>query len=289
MQPRRRAIVTIAVLAAGGILWVGMAGSDGGRRGSTVHPETGGRPEVLALDDIRITVVYDNNPGGERLRAEWGFSCLIEGAEKTILFDTGGDAPVLLSNMESLSVDPRSIDTVVLSHNHGDHTGGMSVVLLANPGITAYIPESFPGGFKDRVRQAGAEVVEVEAPREICGGVYSVGQMGSTIKEQSLALDTDRGVIVITGCAHPGIVSIVKKAKEVTGRDILFAMGGFHLSRAGDGELREIIHDLREAGLAYAGPCHCSGDRARQLFSEAFGENYVEISVGTVLEGGRFE
>jgi 7,8-dihydropterin-6-yl-methyl-4-(beta-D-ribofuranosyl)aminobenzene 5'-phosphate synthase len=66
-------------------------------------------------------------------------------------------------------------------------------------------------------------------------------------------------------------------------------MGGFHLSRAGDGELREIIHDLREAGLAYAGPCHCSGDRARQLFSEAFGENYVEISVGTVLEGGRFE
>ena len=274
---RRKVFFTAlcATVALGAALCVRAGSGNGGQEGAT----------MLSLENLRITVVYDNNRDDGRLHAAWGFSCLIEGAEKGILFDTGGDAPVLLANMDSLSIDPRTIDVVVLSHKHEDHTGGVRALLEVNPDVTLYLPESFSGGFKNEMREAGAEVIEVKAPVEICGGVYSVGQMDTFIKEQSLALSTDRGLIVITGCAHPGIVSIVERAKEAIGGDVLLAMGGFHLGRSSDDELNEVIHGFRKAGVLCAGPCHCSGDRARQLFSEAYGENYVELGVGSVVHG----
>jgi 7,8-dihydropterin-6-yl-methyl-4-(beta-D-ribofuranosyl)aminobenzene 5'-phosphate synthase len=257
---------------------------------SVSGPGVGAEPEekgaaVLRADDVKITVLYDNNPGPEGLKAEWGFACLIEGAEKRILFDTGGNPASLLANMDSLSIDPGSFDIIVLSHSHYDHTGGVHGVLEKNSDVKVFVPESFMESFKRKLSEAGAEVIEVEAPVDICAGVSSVGQMGESIKEQSLILSTDRGLIVITGCAHPGIVSIVDKAREVTGESVLFAMGGFHVALAGDKLLNDLIEGFRAAGVAYAAPCHCSGDRARHLFAEAFGENYVELAVGSVVYG----
>ena len=98
--------------------------------------------------DLTVTVVYDNNPYKEGLETAWGFSCLITGSEKTILFDTGGDGSSLLGNMEKLAIEPDSIDTVVLSHIHGDHTGGLHSFLEKNHEITVYLPKSFPKRFR---------------------------------------------------------------------------------------------------------------------------------------------
>jgi 7,8-dihydropterin-6-yl-methyl-4-(beta-D-ribofuranosyl)aminobenzene 5'-phosphate synthase len=239
----------------------------------------------IPLEGLRLTVTYDNNPYDQRLKTAWGFSCLVEGAEKVILFDTGGEAPVLLANMDSLGVKLEDIDIVVLSHNHDDHTGGLMDLLARNRDVKVYLPKSFPAAFKERVTQAGAEVVEVKDPVEVCKDVYSVGEMGGWIKEQSLAVRTDEGLVVITGCAHPGIVPIVEKARELFEDDVLLAMGGFHLLRTGAGEVEDVINDLKDLGVAYAGPCHCSGDGARHLFKEKYGAKYVEIGVGTVLAG----
>jgi 7,8-dihydropterin-6-yl-methyl-4-(beta-D-ribofuranosyl)aminobenzene 5'-phosphate synthase len=97
---------------------------------------------------ISITVVYDNNPYREGLSTSWGFSCLIRGTEKTILFDTGGNGSVLLSNMKRLRIEPEEIGIVFLSHIHGDHVGGLAQFLEANKNVTVFLPVSFPEKFK---------------------------------------------------------------------------------------------------------------------------------------------
>jgi 7,8-dihydropterin-6-yl-methyl-4-(beta-D-ribofuranosyl)aminobenzene 5'-phosphate synthase len=242
-------------------------------------------PTGISLEDLRLTVIYDNYPHVEGLRTEWGFSCLVEGAEKLILFDTGGEAPVLLANMDSLSIDPREIDIVVLSHIHEDHTGGLWDFLAVNPDVTVYMPQSFPEDFKKRVTDAGAEAIAVKDPVEICQNAYSVGELGGWIKEQSLALRTNEGVVVITGCAHPGIVPIVERAGEILDDQVLLAMGGFHLLRTGGGDIGDVISDLQELGVAYTAPSHCTGDGARHLFQESFEANYIEMGVGARLAG----
>ena len=235
------------------------------------------------MQDISITVVYDNNPYKQGLETAWGFSCLITGQEKTILFDTGGDGSLLLGNMEKLAVDPNKIDIVVLSHIHGDHTGGLGSLLEKNPKMGVYLPKSFPTKFKDNVQAHGAKMVEVEQPIKICENVYSAGQPGKWIKEQSLIIQTDKGLILITGCAHPGIVNIVNIAKDLVKDDFLLVMGGFHLEWASRGKIEKIISAFEQWHVRYVGPCHCSGHKARSLFEKHFGKNYINIGAGKVI------
>jgi len=233
--------------------------------------------------DMNITIVHDNNSYKQGLETAWGFSCVITGAEKTILFDTGGDGSLLLGNMEKLTVEPNSIDTVVLSHIHGDHTGGLSSFLEKNPDVTTYLPKSFPKKFKDKVLSFRSRIVEVEQPSKICEDVYSTGELGKLIKEQSLIVRTDKGLIVITGCAHPGIVKIVNAARDLLKDDILLVMGGFHLERAAKGKIEKIISAFEKLGVRYVGPCHCTGHKARSLFEKRFGKNYINLGAGKVV------
>jgi len=232
---------------------------------------------------MTITVIYDNNPYKEGLETAWGFSALITGPEKTILFDTGGDGSILLNNMQKLAIDPNGINTVVLSHIHGDHTGGLNRFLEKNSNVTVYLPKSFPKNFKDNVQSCGAKIVEVEQSLKICENVYSTGQLGKLIKEQSLIIRTEAGLLVITGCAHPGIVKIVNTAKELLKDDILLVMGGFHLEWATKGKIEKIISSFKESNVRYVGPCHCTGDKARSLFEKHFGKNYINIGAGRVI------
>ena len=237
----------------------------------------------LPAEDVVITVIYDNDPYNSDLTTDWGFSCLIEGCEKTILFDTGGNGGILLQNMQKLGIDPDKIDVVVLSHIHGDHVDGLPSVLSKNSDVTVYVLRSFPSSFKENVRTFGADVVEVSEPVKICEQVYSSGEITGFVNEQALIMTTDKGLIVITGCAHPGIVGMVNKAKNTFQDDILFVMGGFHLTNATRHTIENIISDFRALKVMYAGPCHCTGLTAMDLFRQEYGENYVEIGVGTVI------
>ena len=105
-----------------------------GMKGQIMNQQSSDNP-TLDINNLSITVVYDNNPHKQGLQTEWGFSAYITGPEKTILFDTGGSS-VLLDNMEKLQIEPNSIDTVVLSHIHADHTGGLSSFLEKNCNVT---------------------------------------------------------------------------------------------------------------------------------------------------------
>ena len=250
---------------------------------STVKPSDNGFT-TMVINKLSITVVYDNNPYKEGLTTSWGFACVIRGVEKTILFDTGGSSAVLLGNMQQLGIDPKEIDIVVLSHIHGDHVGGLDGLLKENSEMAVYFPATFPAGFKKSLKQAGIRASEVSDPAIICKDVYSTGVLGSWMKEQALIISTDRGLIVITGCAHPGIVKILKTAREMISAPILLVIGGFHLGAIPKQQLEKIIVDFRELGVQNVGPCHCTGDPARRMFEEEYGKDFLEVGVGRLIE-----
>ena len=235
---------------------------------------------------LSITILYDNNPYDKRLETAWGFSCLVQGLEKTILFDTGGDSAMLLRNMRKLGIDPGVVEVIVISHIHYDHVGGLSGFLAENSDVTVYLPRSLPDNIKNRVRDAGARLAEVDEPVKICEMAYSTGELGEWIREQSLAIDTAEGLVVITGCAHPGVVNIVGEAKKLLKKDVHLVLGGFHLCWMNSLQVKSVVEGVKREGVAKVAPCHCSGDLARSTFEKVYGEDFLLVGVGSTLEVG---
>jgi 7,8-dihydropterin-6-yl-methyl-4-(beta-D-ribofuranosyl)aminobenzene 5'-phosphate synthase len=231
---------------------------------------------------LAVTIVCDNSACKEGLKTGWGFSCLVRDGEKTILFDTGPSRS-LVDNMERLAIEPGSIDTVILSHVHGDHTGGLGSFLEKNSDVTVYLPKSFPKRLKDKVAGCSAKMVEVERSLEICENVYSTGELGKLIKEQALVVRTEAGPVLIAGCAHPGIVRMLHAARELLDDDILLAMGGFHLEWATKCKIRRVISALRQSGVRYVGACHCCGGKSRRLLEEHFGKKFIDFGAGRAI------
>lgn len=242
----------------------------------------------MEFKPLTITIFYDNNAYDPRLKTAWGFSCLIEYLGQVILFDTGGDSPTLLANMATLEkefavIDPGEIEAVVLSHAHGDHTGGLSGVLEMSGGdLTVFVPQSFPRRFKGVVR-ARAHLVEVHEPREIGEEVYTTGELGTGIIEQSLVMRTDEGLVVVTGCAHPGIVEIVRKAKALLEDEVYLVLGGFHLGGKSQGKIGKILSTFRRLGVRKVAPCHCTGEQAIRMFHQEYGEDFAQAGAGRVI------
>jgi 7,8-dihydropterin-6-yl-methyl-4-(beta-D-ribofuranosyl)aminobenzene 5'-phosphate synthase len=240
---------------------------------------------------LTLTIVYDNNAYDPRLRTAWGFSCLIQYRGQVILFDTGGDSPTLLANMDMLGIDPSEIETVVLSHRHSDHTGGLSGLLpMAGDGLTVFVPQSFSARFKDAVRTRAqpfdklrASLVEVAGPLKIGEEVYTTGELGAGIIEQSLMVRTDEGLVVVTGCAHPGIVEIVRKAKTLSGDGVYLVLGGFHLGGKSRTEIEGILSEFRRLGVRKVAPCHCTGEQAIRMFRQEYGEDFIQAGAGKVI------
>jgi 7,8-dihydropterin-6-yl-methyl-4-(beta-D-ribofuranosyl)aminobenzene 5'-phosphate synthase len=238
------------------------------------------------MEMVTFTILYDNNAYDPALRTDWGFACMVETAAATVLFDTGGNGAILLGNMAELGLEPQAIDAVVLSHAHGDHTGGLAALLDTGVTPTVYVPAAFPASFKADVR-ARTDLVEVTDPVEILPGTYTTGQVGSGIVEQALVVETGEGLVVVTGCAHPSVVEMVRRAKEAvaggvgrSGTTPLLVMGGFHLRDAGQAQIEAIIADLRDLGVQRVAPCHCTGDAARQMFADVFGVDCTLAGVG---------
>lgn len=230
--------------------------------------------------DIIITIVYDNYAFDERLETAWGFSCVVEGFPKTILFDTGGNGELLLRNMKKLGFHPRQIDAVVLSHIHADHTGGLEAFLEANSNVEVFLPKVFPSSFIQDAQRLGAAVVETEGPCQVCEGASTTGVLGTSIPEQGLYLKTDKGLVVITGCAHPGIVKMTEAAQHHADAPPYAVIGGFHMASASIHKIRRVVTRFSEMGIQKVGPCHCSGDETRRLMKETFSDGYLAAGAG---------
>ena len=238
----------------------------------------------ITEEGIKVSIIYDNYDFKEGMKSDWGFSCLIEGTEKTILFDTGAKPNVFKQNFDVLNIDAQKIDYVVISHDHFDHTGGLSTFLEMNSDVSVYIIESFSKKSKNIIEENGSKIVYEPEIKEICKNVYLSGTLGEKIEEQSLAINTPNGLVVITGCSHPGIIEILKHFKSSLNKDIYMVFGGFHLMRKNDAEIAQIINEMKELGVQKCGATHCTGNKQIELFKDAFGDNYVPMGVGNTIE-----
>jgi 7,8-dihydropterin-6-yl-methyl-4-(beta-D-ribofuranosyl)aminobenzene 5'-phosphate synthase len=213
--------------------------------------------------ETRITIVYDNCLNGRGLKTGWGFSALVETDHTSpILFDTGNDGTSLLYNMEQLSISPEHIGAIVISHAHGDHTGGLSEILGVNKHATIYVPAS------TIARISGRKVVSVSQPLQISSEVISVGELKNI--EQSLAVKTSKGIVVVTGCSHPGVGAILDAASSYG--KIYGIIGGLHGFR----------DFSRLNGLSLICPCHCTQYKSEIL--QLFPDSGRECGAGLTLE-----
>jgi 7,8-dihydropterin-6-yl-methyl-4-(beta-D-ribofuranosyl)aminobenzene 5'-phosphate synthase len=233
---------------------------------------------------LRITVVYNNMTHTPGLTTAWGFAAVIEDGADVVLFDTGGDGPTLLANMERLGIAPDSISAIVLSHIHSDHTGGLNAFLARQPNVMVYIPGSFPAAFRRSVEQRGARVEVVRGPRHLFGNLYSTGEMGEGTIEQALIVESASGLVVITGCAHPGIVNITRAVSTYLGKDVYLLMGGFHLLGRQAEQIRSTVAALRHLGVRKVAPSHCTGDAAIALFRDEWAKDFIEGGCGAVID-----
>ncbi|MFO8058111.1 MAG: MBL fold metallo-hydrolase [bacterium] len=240
--------------------------------------------KLKAAEHVRLVTVFDNYEYRPELETGWGFSCLVKINDKAVFFDTGADGAVLLSNLERLELSPSAADAVVFSHPHFDHTGGLAALLSENSEVTVYGHTGFSSGFQSKLESRSTRYVEVSSAYKLGESAGVTGPVGGGIREQAFFVSTDKGLVVITGCAHPGVVRMVEKAKEVTGEKIYLVLGGFHLGGAPRERLLETAEELKKQGVKKAAPCHCSGDKCRQVFAEVFDDDYVDNGVGRVIE-----
>jgi 7,8-dihydropterin-6-yl-methyl-4-(beta-D-ribofuranosyl)aminobenzene 5'-phosphate synthase len=243
-----------------------------------------GSAPAFAAGPLRITVLYDNTAARPDCQADWGFACLVEGAQRTILFDTGTKAHVFAANVAALPVDLSRVDALVISHPHGDHTGGIPVALKAKPGLPVLLPFGSPSALVESLRSAGAAVTTVEAPADVGPDALVTGPLGGRIPEQALVVKRPGGLVVVTGCSHPGIVAIVEKARQVGGGKVLAVLGGFHLMDHSDQAVAAIVARFQELGVERLGASHCTGEKAIEAFRKAYGARFVETGAGRVVE-----
>lgn len=236
-----------------------------------------------------VKIYCDNTSVKKGVKADWGFSALVKHNGKNILFDTGGNAGVLAANMKKMGSDPKYIEFIVISHEHWDHVGGLSAVLPAlpagrRPDQKVYFLKSFPLNLKEQVKSSGAKLVEVESFQEIIPGIYTTGELGEAIKEQSLIVDTDKGLVIVTGCSHPGIVNIVRSSKELLKKDVYLVVGGFHLGALNAEQVKKIIEELKVLEVKKIAPCHCTGEQAISIFQEEYKNDFIKVGAGSVID-----
>jgi len=235
---------------------------------------------------MQMKVVFDKHAMRGNLHTGWGVSFLVD---EKVLFDTGEKGEWLLENMCSLGVDIKKIEAVVISHDHWDHWGGLWDLLQHKKGMRVYICPNFSREFKDKATKLGASLIEAEKLTEIAQGIFSTGEIAGTfhgtyIPEQALVLKTENGLSVITGCAHPGILKIIEKIKiNFDNEPIYLALGGFHLMESDKRSIEIVAENFEKMGIIKAGPTHCSGEAAQEIFNDKYKDNFIQIKVGQNL------
>jgi 7,8-dihydropterin-6-yl-methyl-4-(beta-D-ribofuranosyl)aminobenzene 5'-phosphate synthase len=212
---------------------------------------------------MKITIVYDNDTVEEGLGADWGFACLVEVENgQRLLFDTGAKGSLLIENLRKLGFEPSTLAKIFISHAHWDHTGGLTELLRLNKNATVYIPNSCP------LPVGATQVVPIKNHCQIQENVFSTGELQNM--EQSLVVKAREGLVLVTGCSHPGVRSIFKAA-SVFGKPYAL-IGGLHGFR----EL-ELLADLN-----LVCPCHCT--QYKSEIKGAHPEIFTKCGVGKVIE-----
>jgi 7,8-dihydropterin-6-yl-methyl-4-(beta-D-ribofuranosyl)aminobenzene 5'-phosphate synthase len=243
------------------------------------------KPKAENSLPIKIIITYNNCSSDSSLRSGPGFSAWIEYGSRIILFDTGSDYFTLLENMTRLGLNYNLIDDIFISHNHWDHVYGIpGVAGIRGFQVNTFIPKTSVAAIAQQIPRL--QITAVDIFKELYPGIWTTGEMSSpfqntTIAEQSLILDHTDGLIVIVGCSHPSIESIVNLINaNLPGRNIKLLAGGFHLENKSPDEVKQISDFLKNSGVKCIAPSHCTGDSAIEYFKKNWGENYAQLFLG---------
>jgi len=271
----------------------------------------------------RIKVLCDNSAGSiSGTLGEHGFAALVQAGDRSLLFDTGG-GHTLLHNAQRMNIDLKSVGQVVLSHGHYDHAGGLWPLLqaagpkriLAHPGIftrryviregtarSVGIPYS-----EEFLTGLGASFSYSDAFREVLPGVFLTGevprrtlyeegdaglfcdeagcQRDQIADDQSLVIVTAKGLLLLLGCCHAGVVNTLEFAREKTGVEQVYGViGGCHLAFSPQTQIDATVKALKGYGVKKICPGHCTGFHAAARLAAEFPGGFKQMQVGYVLE-----
>ncbi len=220
---------------------------------------------VWSAGPLEIKVLYDNTVAHPAFEKGWGFAAFVTIGEQRLLFDAGADPKIFMHNFEAAKIDAASFEHVMISHRHGDHTGGLAPLQQLNPKLKLMWPDP-PEAF------------------EVLPGFHSTGTLAGPAAEQALAIDTPQGLVVITGCSHPGVVKMVEAALNTRkARRVRFLIGGFHMLQHTPEQIAETIAALKKLNVQRIAATHCTGERAIAMFREVFGADFEPAGAGKVI------
>lgn len=275
----------------------------------------------LAVSKLRITVLVENSTTERGLLAEHGLALWLEADGHKVLFDTG-QGLALAHNAERLGIDLSAADAVVLSHGHYDHVGGLAAEIERFDGADLYVhPAAFRMRFSrrgqngaqstsppirdlDQIRRRFARLALSMTPLDVVDGIWVTGEIprrhafeqadggfylneshtrtDAIVDDQALCVETRRGLVVLLGCAHAGVVNTLDYVAELTQRQHIFAViGGMHLIGAGPARVEETVAALRRFDVQLVAPAHCTGAVAMRYIWDRLRPRCVECRAGS--------
>jgi len=267
-----------------------------------------------------ITVIIDNIPGS-MLEGEWGLCLLIKFRGKKILVDAGA-SNLFLENMKGLGENIEDVEYAVLSHAHYDHANGMPAFFDHNTRAKLYVSEEaaedcYKKGFlfrkyigipQNMMRDHADRIERISGNRMIAEGVYLIphkkGELSAVGKrekmyrrirhrwipddfshEQSLVLDTDRGLLIVNSCSHGGVSVILEEVRSAfPGKNVYGYIGGMHLFNKTETEIMAVAEILKNADLEYICTGHCTRNRAFEILKQQLGDKLAQLQVGMKIE-----
>jgi len=228
---------------------------------------------------MNLKILAEGSTKLQRFIKHWGLSILID---DDILFDTFGQPGYVLKQIKRYHIDPYKISTIVISHDDWDHIAGLKDFLELGKVRSLYICPNCAPSIKSMIKSYGVNAIEAYKPTQIRENIFLSGELKGTLRsgvhipEQYMAIKASAGVVVITGCAHPGVIAIVRHAKENFGGSIDLLIGGLHLKDNPYDINRGIVRELKDMGVHRVAPLHCTGHSAHDIFQAEYGQDYIK-------------